>query len=135
MLFEVAFLCIAAFIVVALSLAEIPVVTPSAASIDTVKLVPKRVSFSWTIKGNSSILHFSSVSVRQIRPRPNLDIKLIWSELANSAARTRSPSFSLFSSSTRITILPCLISSIISTIGRIIYSLFSFKYVFEISCN
>ena len=46
MLFEVAFLSIAALIVVALSFAEIPVVTPSAASIETVKFVPNLVSFS-----------------------------------------------------------------------------------------
>src|SRR5258706_4567891 len=44
-------------------------------------------------------------------------MKLIASGVTKSAASTRSPSFSRSSSSTRITILPALISAIISVIG------------------
>jgi hypothetical protein len=52
------------------SAAEIPVVTPSAASIETVKLVPSGERLFVTIGCNCKARHFSSVSVRQISPRP-----------------------------------------------------------------
>ena len=117
MLLALAFLAIAAFTVVARSAAEIPVVTPLAASIDIVKLVPKREPLFSTIGGKSNCWHFASVSVRQIKPRPCLAIKLMCSALANSAAMTKSPSFSRFSSSTKITILPFLMSAMMSVIG------------------
>ena len=46
-------------------------------------------------------------------------MKLIFSGVTNSAAKMRSPSFSRSSSSTRITILPALISAMISVVGEI----------------
>jgi hypothetical protein len=52
--------------------AEMPVVTPSAASIETVKAVPCWALLSRTISGRSSWRQRASVSVRQIRPRPIL---------------------------------------------------------------
>jgi len=52
------------------SAAEMPVVTPLAASMDNVKLVPWRDPLLLTIMGSASCRHFSSVSVRQISPRP-----------------------------------------------------------------
>ena len=89
------------------------------ASIETVKLVPKRVPFFCTIGGRFNCLQRASVKVKQISPRPYFAIKLICAAVANSAAMTKSPSFSRFSSSTKITILPALISAMISVIGLI----------------
>ena len=106
----------AAFTVRARSAAEIPVVTPLAASIDNVKLVPMRERLSPTISGRSSWRQRSSVRVRQIRPRPCLAMKLTASGVTNSAAINRSPSFSRSSSSTSTTILPALISARISCV-------------------
>src|SRR5690606_14083830 len=100
--------------VFARSAAEMPVVTPSAASIEQVKLVPSWVPLRPTINGNSSCSQRSWVSVRQIRPRACLAMKLTASGVTNSAAITRSPSFSRSSSSIRITILPARRSSISS---------------------
>ena len=117
MLFALAFLATAACIVVARSAAEIPVVTPLAASIEIVKFVPNRESFFITIGGKLSCLQRASLSVKQIKPRPYLAIKLMCSALTNSAAITKSPSFSRLSSSTSITILPALMSAMISVIG------------------
>ena len=54
-----------------------PVVTPSAASIETVNAVPCGVWLSLTICFRPSWRQRSSVSVRQIRPRPYLAMKLI----------------------------------------------------------
>src|SRR5262245_18887905 len=54
----------------------------------------------------------SSVSVKQIRPRPCMAMKLIASGVTFSAARQRTPAFSRSSSSTRMTILPRAMSSI-----------------------
>ena len=96
----------AARIVRALSAADIPVVTPLAASIDTVKLVARLALLTLTIKGKSNCLHRCSVNVRQIRPRPLVAIKFISCGRTIVAAITKSPSFSRFSSSIRITILP-----------------------------
>ena len=59
------------------SAAEMPVVTPSAASIDTVKLVPSAAVLSRTIKGKFSCSQRSRVRVKQIKPRPCLAMKLI----------------------------------------------------------
>ena len=59
----------------------------------------------------------SSVSVRQIRPRPCLAMKLIASGDTKSAASTRSPSFSRSSSSMRITMRPALSSAMMSWMG------------------
>ena len=47
-----------------------PVVTPSAASMDRVKLVRCALSVSLTMSGNRSWRQRSRVSVKQMRPRP-----------------------------------------------------------------
>src|SRR5919106_982535 len=96
----------ATWIVLARSAAEIPVVTPDAASIETVKAVPKGEVFSCTINGRFSLRIRSSVIERQISPRPCVAMKLMVREVTFSAAITRSPSFSRVSSSVRITIRP-----------------------------
>ena len=67
-----------------------------------------------------------SVSVRQIRPRPYLAMKFIASGVVNSAAMQKSPSFSLSSSSTSITMRPSLIwRSASSILSMDIFILFS----------
>ena len=98
-------------IVVALSAADMPVVTPFFASIETVKAVQKDDVFSVVIIGSLRSSTRSGVRERQMRPLPYFAIKLIASGVTFSAAMHRSPSFSLSSSSTRITILPFAISS------------------------
>jgi len=103
-------------IVVARSWAEMPVVTPRRASMETVKAVLKRDWLSLTMRWRLSLLASSSLRVRQMRPRPYLAMKLMASGVTNSAAMQRSPSFSRSSSSTRMTILPFLMSSIASGI-------------------
>ena len=118
-----AFGATAVLIVRARSAAEIPVVTPLAASIDTVKFVPIEVPLSRTIKGKLSCWQRSRVSVRQIRPRPCLAMKLTASALTWSAAKTRSPSFSRSSSSTRMTILPARISAMISSVEARVFGI------------
>ena len=115
-----AFTSTAVWMVCALSAAEIPVVTPSAASIETVKLVPILVPFFVTIGSRLSCLPRSSVNVKQIKPRPCLAIKLMSDGVTNCAAMTKSPSFSRSSSSSSTTIRPWRISSIISIIGLIV---------------
>ncbi len=107
---------IATWIVCARSWAEMPVVTPSRASTDTVNGVSKDDSFLAAIRSSPSSSQRSEVSDRQISPRPSLAMKLIASGVANWAAIVRSPSFSRSSSSQTTTILPCLISSIASSI-------------------
>src|SRR5262245_127971 len=106
---------IATWTVRARSAAEIPVVTPSRASTETVKAVWNGASFFAAIRSSPSSLQRSSVSARQIRPRPWVAMKLIASGVANCAARVRSPSFSRFSSSQTTTILPRRMSSIASS--------------------
>ena len=54
-----AFFATAVLIVCARSAAEMPVVTPAAASIDTVKLVPMAVPLSLTMSGRRSCLQCS----------------------------------------------------------------------------
>ncbi len=98
------------------SCAEMPVVTPSAASMLTVKFVPCRSSASRTISGNRSRRQRSSVSVRQIRPRPCRAMKLMSSGRTQAAAMTRSPSFSRSSSSMTTTMRPAASSARISSI-------------------
>ena len=56
--------------VCARSAALMPVVTPSAASIEMVKAVEREERFPSTIIGRSSCATRSSVSARQMRPRP-----------------------------------------------------------------
>ena len=98
------------------SAAEMPVVTPSRASTETVKAVWKGASFLAAIRLRPSSLQRSSVSARQIRPRPCVAMKLTASGVANWAAIVRSPSFSRFSSSQTTTIRPRRMSSIASSI-------------------
>ena len=105
----------AARMVVALSAAEMPVVTPARASMETVKLVPNREPLRWVISGRSSRSMHSGAIGRQMSPRPYLAIKLMASGVANWAAIVRSPSFSRPSSSTRMTIFPCRMSATASS--------------------
>ena len=77
-----------------------------------------------TIKSKLSSLHLFSVNGVHINPLPWVAIKLIMSGEADCAEHTKSPSFSLSSSSNTITILPCLISVIASSI---LSNIFSFK--------
>ena len=105
-------------IVCARSAAEMPVVTPSRASIDTVNAVWWRVWLTGAIRYSPSSCTRCRVMARQIRPRPCLAMKLIVSGLAFSAGMTRSPSFSRDSSSTRMNKRPWRASSITSSIGE-----------------
>src|SRR5271166_6336712 len=107
---------IATWIVCARSWAEMPVVTPSRASIETVNGVSNLDSFLAAIRSSPSSSQRSGVSDRQISPRPSLAMKLIASGVANCAASVRSPSFSRSSSSQTTTILPSRISSIACSI-------------------
>ncbi len=97
--------------------AEMPVVTPSLASIETVKAVCNRVALCCAISGSFNCSTRSRVSARQIRPRPYLAMKLIAAGVAICAGMTRSPSFSRSSSSTRMNLRPLRASSMISSIG------------------
>ena len=92
--------------VLARSAAEIPVVTPLAASIETVKLVPLASLLWLTISGRFNCLQRSCVSVRQINPRPWVAIKLISSLVTVAAGMIKSPSFSRSSSSIKMIIFP-----------------------------
>ena len=105
-------------IVCARSAAEMPVVTPLAASIDTVKLVPCTERFVGTIGARLRRCAWLSVIGMQTRPRPCFAMKLTFSAVTKSAAKMRSPSFSRSSSSTRITMLPALTSAMISGVGE-----------------
>ena len=100
--FAVASRATAACTVRARSAAEMPVVTPLAASIDTVNAVPCTVPLRVAIGGKRRRSQRSRVSVRQISPRPCLAMKLMSAGVTCSAASTRSPSFSRSSSSTRM---------------------------------
>ena len=97
-------------IVFARSAAEMPVVTPTRASIEVVNAVPILDVFSVVCGKSWSSLQRSSVSGKQISPRPWTAIKLMISGVTFSAAQTRSPSFSRSSSSTMIIILPAAMS-------------------------
>ena len=107
---------IAARTVAARSAAEIPVVTLPFASIDTVKAVPYVDVFRSTINGSRNASQRSSVSARQINPRPCVAMKLIACGVTISAAMARSPSFSRSSSSTMITNRPARSSANASSI-------------------
>src|SRR5579862_355584 len=110
---SLAFACfaVAARTVRARSAAEIPVLTPVAASMETVNAVPMGERLSFTMSGRLRLRHFSSVSVRQIRPRACMAMKLMASGVTKSAASTRSPSFSRSSASARTTMRPWRSSS------------------------
>ena len=92
----------AAWTVRARSAALMPVVTPSRASMETVKAVPMLVRFSAAMGGRRSWRARSVVMARQIRPRACRAMKLIWSGVANWAGIMTSPSFSRSSASTRM---------------------------------
>ena len=98
------------------SAAEIPVVTPSRASIEMVKAVSCRDSLRRSIIVRPSCSVRIRVKARQINPRPYLAMKLIASAVAYSPITHRSPSFSRSSSSTRMKSLPALASAITSSI-------------------
>src|SRR5256885_7155586 len=98
-----------------------PVVTPSRASIETVKAVPSRASLCSVIGRRPSSSARSSVRHRQTSPRACVAMKLIASGVANCAAITRSPSFSRSGSSTTTTIRPSRMSSIASsTVAKVV---------------
>ena len=101
-----------------------PVVTPSFASMETVKAVLYGDVLSLTMRGRSSSLTRSSVRERQIRPQAYRAMKFIASGVTFSAAITTSPSFSRSSSSTMMTILPFLTSSITSSMRAIAMATF-----------
>ena len=107
---------IATWTVRARSAAEMPVVTPSRASMLTVNAVESRDSLPCAISGRPSASTRWRVRARQIRPRPCLAMKLIASASQCSAGMTRSPSFSRLSSSTRMNMRPLRASSRISSI-------------------
>src|SRR3990170_5965784 len=111
-----AFGAIAIRMVVARSCAEIPVVTPLRASMETVNAVPNGEELSCTMGGRWSCFARSSVMLRQMSPRPWRAMKLIASGVTCSAAMVRSPSFSRSSSSTRTIIFPARMSSRASSI-------------------
>ncbi len=71
--------------VCARSAAEMPVVMPSRASIDTVKAVEWRLALCRAIGGRPSRATCAESSARQISPRPCLAMKLIAAASANSA--------------------------------------------------
>src|SRR5262245_23355825 len=104
-------------IVRARSAALIPVVTPLAASTETVKAVPMREELRSTWGRRPSRSHTEPASGRQIRPRASLAMKLIAAGVACSASMARSPSFSREGSSTRMIMRPDSSSARISGIG------------------
>ena len=79
-----------------------------------VKAVENLEVFSRTINGILSSSNRLPITGKQINPLACLAIKLIASAVTFSAARAKSPSFSLLSSSTIITNLPAFISSMAS---------------------
>src|SRR6266576_546277 len=93
-----------------------PVVTPEAASMDTVKLVPCTERLRATIGKRFRRSACASVIGMQTRPRPNFAMKFIFSAVTNSAAKMRSPSFSRSSSSTSTAMRPAFSSAMISWI-------------------
>src|SRR5215470_11657770 len=68
------------------SAAEMPWRIPRRASIDTVNAVPRGARFSATIMVRPSAAMRSSVSAKQIRPRPYFAMKLMASGVTFSAA-------------------------------------------------
>ena len=108
--------------VCARSEAEMPVVTLSLASIETVKAVQWREVLLATISGIPNSSSLWPLMGKQISPRPYLAMKFIASGVIFSPAMAKSPSFSRDSSSTIITNLPAPISSIASEMLASIYS-------------
>ena len=110
------FLFIAFLIVMYLSWAEIPVVTPDFASIETVNAVWLLEILFGDIKDKFNLSACFWQRVKQIKPLPYLAIKFIDRGEAFAAGIIKSPSFSLFSSSTKTNIFPFLASLIKSVI-------------------
>ena len=105
----------ATWMVCARSWAEIPVDTPSRASMETVNAVPSGVSFRSVMGRSPSSSQRSGERQRQMSPRACVAMKLIDSGVTNCAAIVRSPSFSRSASSTTTTNLPDRMSSIASS--------------------
>ena len=78
--------------------------------------VSNLASFLLSIKDNPKFSDCKRVKDKQIRPLPYLAMKFITSGEVNSPKTHKSPSFSLFSSSTSINILPSAASFITSSI-------------------
>ena len=131
------FLSVSALIVLALSAAEIPVVTPCPfKSTETVKAVSSGSVLFCTIRCRDRDSHRRSVRGAHISPLPCVAMKLIMSGVTASAAAKKSPSFSLFSSSTTIIIFPAFISAMaLSIVSKALFSFillsFSNEYIFE----
>ena len=106
----------AVLIVFALSWAEIPVVIPFFASIETVNAVCILDRLTGDINGNFKLSICFFVNAKQIKPLPCIAMKFILFELLLEPGIIKSPSFSLFLSSTKINILPFLASLIIDEI-------------------
>ena len=122
------FFLIAVKIVLHLSNVEIPVVTPFLASMLIVKAVFKRDWFELGINFKLNSSDFFLSSAKQINPLPCFAIKFTFSGVAFLATKTKSPSFSLFSSSTKIKIFPFLASEIIVSIFANLKFFFIFSY-------
>ena len=105
---------IATLMVTARSRAEMPVVTPkrAAASIEIVNAVSCASVLCSAIWVSPRAWQRSGMSVRQIKPRACVAMKLIISGVTCSAAPTRSPSFSRSSSSATMTSFPARMSAI-----------------------
>ena len=106
MSFLFAFFFEAILIVFALSFAEIPVVIPFFASIEIVNAVLFLDWFIGDIKDKFNRFACTLSSARQINPRPYFAIKFIFLALESVVDIIKSPSFSLFSSSTKMNIPP-----------------------------
>jgi hypothetical protein len=74
--------------------------------------------FCEAMRGRPSWSTRAPVSDRQIRPRPWVAMKLIFSGVAIWAGMTRSPSFSRSSWSTRMNMRPLRASSMMSSMGE-----------------
>ena len=117
----------AILIVFALSLADIPVVIPFFASIEIVNAVLFLDWFTGDIKDKFNLFAWSESSAKQIKPRPYFAMKLMFFAFESDVEITKSPSFSLFSSSTKINIPPFLATLIIDSIDAKLF--FSIKIV------
>ena len=108
-----------------LSIADIPEVTPLPfKSTEIVNAVSINSVLLDTIGFKPSLSHLLEVSGTQINPLPLVAMKFTTSGVIISAGKTKSPSFSRFSSSTTIIILLFFRSSIASLI------VFSFIFLF-----
>ena len=118
MSFLLTFFLEAILIVLALSFADIPVVIPFLASIEIVNAVWFLDWFTGDIKDKFNLLAWRLSKAKQIRPLPYLAIKLIFFAFVSEVDITKSPSFSLFSSSTKMYIPPFFATFIIVSIDE-----------------